>query len=479
MTGLREMIAKALTPQPPLSAVPRFTRDDDPSAGRGSSLENPNTSWDRIFQTERTYTGKSVSEISSLGLAPVWRCVNLIAGTLARTPFMPYRRTSESGRVLARDHYLWPVLMVKSNPFQTAYRWKRLMQAWTLLWGNSYSLMNISGRGQVTELWPLRPDRMRVFRTFDEFGRLDRVVYEYTTQNGTRALFHDHEILHIRGLETDGLMGLGPIHANRQGIGLGAAAEEYGARWFGQGVHLGGYLASPNSLSAVARKNIDSSMNDLYGGLHGAHKLGILEEGLMYHETGVPPEDMQFLQTRQFQAIDIARLFGVPPHKIAELARATFSNIEQQAMEFVQDCMDDWFVNWEQECMGQLLSEREASGGKGGEGAIELDFYEQKLTRGDMLTRYRAYGIGRQNTFLSPNAIFDAEGMNQIDEPWANDYLLPLNSAPAGFGDQESEDPDVADTDEPEPAAPSDPAAVPGVSPIAKKKAAPKKKKGN
>ena len=437
----------------PVAAAPA-KRSDEPSAQPGASLENPRTSWDRIFETEPGYAGKSVTETSALQLAAVWRCVTIISGTVARVPFLPYRR-EERGKVLARDHYLWPLLSVQANPFMTAYRWKRLMQTWLCLWGNAYSLIEENGRGQVVNLWPLRADKMTPKFAFDSEGRILGVIYEYIVPGGGLARFRSWEILHLRGLETDGLKGMSPIRAARQSLGLAMAAEEYGARYFGQGQHIGGWVEHPGALSPKARKNIDDSMVDLYGGLHGAHKIAVLEEGMKYHEVGVPPEDMQFLQTRQFQAIDIARLFGVPPHMIAELSRATFSNIEHQGIDFSNSSMDDWFSNWEAESTCSLLSVRESQ-------SIELSFLRRRLLRGDRESRYAAYAIGRQNTFLSVNDIREEEDLNPINEPWADDYLQPLNMVVAGEGDAPSEDPEVVDAD----VDPASAGPVPGTSPL-------------
>ena len=462
---------------------PPVKRADDPSAIPGQSLENPQTSWDRVFETQKSYSGKSVSEISALQLAAVWRCVAIISGTVARTPFLPYRRTPK-GKILARDHYLWPLLTIEANPFMSAYRFKRIMQTRACLWGNAHALIVESGRGQITELWPLRPDRMKAKEKCDSKGNISGIIYEYTLNNRELVTFQGREILHIRGLETDGLNGLSPIAANRQAIGLGLAAEEYGARYFGQGTHVGGWVSHPGPLSPTAKKNLGETLNDLYGGLHGAHKLAVLEEGMSYKAEGIPPEDMQFLQTRQFQAVDIARLFGVPPHMIAELSKATFSNIEQQGIDFVTQCMDDWFSNWEGECTTALLSPREISGftntATGETYSIELDFYEQKLLRGDQASRYAVYSIGRQNTLLSSNDCREMEGLNRIDEPWADDYMQPLNMITAGEDKPESEDPEVIDGDD-DAGSGNDPDGdddageegqpqIPGVSPLPTKK---------
>lgn len=461
---------------------------DNPSAQPGSSLENPNNAWDRIFDVEKNYSGKAVSEISSLQLAAVWRCVWIISGTLARTPFLPYRRTT-SGRTIARDHYLFPVLNLKANPFMTSFRFKRLMQARLCLWGNAYALIMENMRGQVTELWPLRPSNVTPKQKVAKDGTLEGIVYEYVMQNGKVVTFDSRDVLHLRGLETDGLKGLSPIKANQQALGIAVASEEYGARYFGQGVHPGGYVTTPGTLSPTARKNLSETLNDLYGGLHGAHKLAVLEENLQYHEVGIPPGDMQFLQSRQYSDVAIARLFGVQPHKIGALDRATWGNISAENLSFVNDTMSDWFTNWESECTGSLMSLREVTNNVS---AIELDFFEQMLLKGDTLTRFQSYSIGRQNTILSPNDCREMEGLNRIEQPWADDYMTPLNMAPAGEAVPDSADPEVIDDDDDvgsgageqddDDAVPVGTVAIPktpGVTPPAPKKKEAKKHAGN
>lgn len=188
--------------------------------------------------------------------------------------------------------------------------------------------------------------------------------------------------------------------------------------------------------------------------------MAILEEGMKYQEVGIPPEEMQFLQTRQFQAIDIARLFGVPPHMIAELSRATFSNIEHQSIDFVNSCLDDWFVNWESELTNSLLSDREAS-------SIEFEFMRRRLLRGDQKTRFEGYNIGILSGMLNPNEAREEEGLNKVE---GLDYFTrPLNMAPVVSDDVPPVDPEDAEGDD----APADvvPAVVvPGVSPTTKKK---------
>jgi HK97 family phage portal protein len=459
-----------------LPPPPFARRTDEPSQAPGSSLENPRTSWDRIFETQEGYAGKSVNEITALQLMAVWRCVNLIAGALAKCPLNVYRRVPDIGKTKATNHYLWPLLHREANDVVklSAYRFRRLMQTWLLLWGNAYALFEENGRGQIQRFWPLRPDRMRVT------GTAASLIYTYQRPDGSSYILPSAYMLHLRGLETDGIMGLSPIKAARQSLGLGLAAEEYGARYFGAGGKPGGYLEVMGKLTPVSKQNIRESFEDMHKGLHGAHRVGIFEEGMKYHEVGVPPEDMQFLQTRQFQGIDVARLFGVPPHKIAELARATFSNIEHQSMEFLQDCLADWMTNWEQELTVSCLSESESQ-------TIFLEFSRDSIARGDKISRYTAYNIGRNGGWLSQNMILDEENLNRIEG--GDTFLTPLNmqvtsTSPETDPNDDPDDPGAVEDDpnegnEPEPnPAIAPPAPNPAVDPAkaaALKKAAQKK----
>lgn len=430
--------------------------------GSTPSLENPRTSWDRVFDTEPTYSGKPVTEQTALRMTAVWRCTSLIAGAIAKTSFLPFTRVDDVGKVRATKHYLWPLLTYEANDILalTAYRFRRMMQVWLCLWGNAYAEIEIDGRGRVSRLWPWRPDRV-------EFDLIDgRPYYTYTREDGTRVTRAKEFMLHLRGLELDGWKGLSPIGAARQSIGLGMAAEEYGSRFFGNSGKPGGWIEHPGKLNDVSKKNLRDSFEDLHRGLRGAHRIGIFEEGMKYHDVGLPPEDMQFLQTRQFQAIDIARLYGVPPHKIAELSRATFSNIEEQGIDFVQDCLSDWFVNWEQECTISLLSSREAD-------TIALVFLKAELMRGDSLKRAQAHNYYRMNGAESSNEIRDDLGLNRIPAEEGGDlYLLATNMAPLGsaVSEDEADEDDAGAGPDGEVEEPTEP-----VDPAAKKKAAAKK----
>jgi hypothetical protein len=229
-------------------------------------------------------------------------------------------------------------------------------------------------------------------------------------------------VWHLRGLSSDGLVGLSPIQLMRQAIGLGMATEEFGARFFGNDARPGGVLQHPGVLGNEAFERLQSSWETRHGGLSNSHRVAILEEGMQYSQIGIPPEDAQFLETRKFQVTEIARAFRVPPHMLADLERATFSNIEHQSIEFVVHSIRPWLVRWEQSIQQQLMLDRDRQ-------KYFAEFVVDGLLRGDTVSRYQAYATGRQNGWLSANDIRTLENMNPVDG--GDIYLVPLNMVPA------------------------------------------------
>jgi HK97 family phage portal protein len=390
--------------------------DISPSNSGGVSMENPRNSLARVFDYQPTYTGRQVTESSALTVSTVWACVRIIAGTVAKTPTRVFRATA-TGKELAPDHYLYRLFCGSANPHLSSFRFFRLMQAWLLLWGNAYAEIEMNGRGQIIALWPMRPDRMRIVQT--ETG--DVVYFYEPAGKGLSARVIDsHHMFHLRGLETDGVVGLSVIGQARQSVSLAMAAEEYGARFFANNGRPGMVLEHPGSLSDKAKNNLLESWNAIHQGLQGAHRVGVLEEGMKLNEVGIQPEDAQFLQTRQFQVADVCRWFGVQAHKAGDLSRSTNNNIEQQAIEFVQDTMEDHFCNWEAESGHTLLSEREAK-------SVTVSFDRSKLLRGDFASRATGLATLRQNGFINSDegrADFD---WNPIPDGSGQKYIVQLN----------------------------------------------------
>ena len=360
-----------------------------------------------------TYTGKSVSQTSALQVSAVWACVNRLASDLATAPLFPYRRTGTmlaSGhfqRELATDHYLYPLVTHRANPEQTAWRFKHQMMTWLQLAGNAYAEIEINGRGQVTALWPWRPDRVKVSRDTSS-GPL---VYRYRMADGKVVAVDADRMLHLRGLSVDGVMGLSPIDMHKQGVALSMAMEEHGARFFGNGGRPLGALMFPNKLTAVQLNETRENWNAVHGGLNNAHRTAILQEGMTYQEIGMNMVDAQYLEGQKFSVSQIARIFGVPPHLIQDLDRATNNNIEHQGLEYISYGQGPWAANWTNEMAFALLSPREAD-------SIFLEFSFEHLLRGDMAAQAEFFSSTIQNGVLLPDECREKLGYNPLPNGW-------------------------------------------------------------
>lgn len=368
--------------------------------------------------------GPAVSEEASLQTSAVWACVRIISEGLASLPLMLYRRDGRR-RVRAEDHPLFPILHDEANEEITAFELREFLFAQTLLWGNGYAYIEWDEAGQVREVWPLRSDRVEVWRLED--GNL---WYRYSPRNhaedrlGPRWLPF-HMVHHVRGLSGDGVMGYSPIRvAAKEAVGLALATEEFGARFFSNGAQPRVLLMHPGRLSPEAYRRLKESFADENVGLSNAHKTRILEEGMGLETVGIPPEEAQFLETRKFQVTEIARIFRVPPHMLADLERATFSNIEHQSIDFVRYTLRPWMVRHEQAIRRDFLI-----------GADEKRRYFAKyvaegLLRGDTLSRYQSYQSAINASWMTPNEARELEDLDPIEG--GDKRLIPLNMVEEG-----------------------------------------------
>ena len=289
-----------------------------------------------------TSSGKTVTERSSMQVTAVYACVRILAEAIAGLPLHLYRRGKNGSKDKAADHPLYSLLHDETNPEMTSFVFRETMMTHLLLYGNCYSQIIRDGRGQVTALYPLMPNQMSVDR--DERGQLYytylRSNEEAATMSGSTVYLMPEDVLHVPGLGFDGLVGYSPIAMARNSIGMALACEEYGARFFANGASPSGVLEHPGTIKDISR--LCESWNSVYGGSKNAGKVAILEEGMHYAPISISPNEAQFLETRKFQVDEIARIFHVPPHMIGDLERSTFSNIEQQSLEFVKYTLNPW-----------------------------------------------------------------------------------------------------------------------------------------
>lgn len=371
-----------------------------------------------------TAAGKPVTALGSMRSTAVFACVRVLAESVASLPLIVYQRL-EQGKQRAQGHRLYSLLHDLPNREMTSIELRETLMGHLALWGNAYCEIQRDRGGRVMGLWPLRPDRVDVVRGSDR-----RLYYRVTfgdelDPRPETVTLLDSQVMHIRGLGHDGIKGHSPIGLAREAVGLALATEEFGSRFFGNGARPGGILEHPGALSDKAHGRLRESWNEMYQGLSRSHRVAILEEGMKYHEIGIPPEDAQFLETRKFQVNEIARLFRVPPHMIGDLERATFSNIEHQSLDFVIHSLRPWLVRWEQAITRDLLEPAERA-------SYYAEHLVDGLLRGDIGARYEAYSQGRQNGWLSANDIREMENLNPIDG--GDVYLVPLSMIPAAAG---------------------------------------------
>lgn len=364
-----------------------------------------------------TAAGKTVNEHSAMQLTAVYACVRILAEAVAGLPLHLYRCGKNGSKEKAVEHPLYFLLHDEPNPEMTSFVFRETLMTHLLLYGNCYCQIIRDGRGQVAALYPLMPNQMSVDR--NEKGQIYytyvRSGEEAATMNHGTVYLLPEDVLHIPALGFDGLVGYSPIAMAKNTIGMGLACEEYGAKFFANGAAPSGVLEHPGTVKDISR--LRESWNAIYGGSRNAGKVAILEEGMHYSPISISPNEAQFLETRKFQVDEIARIFHVPPHMIGDLERSTFSNIEQQSLEFVKYTLNPWVCRWEQALTRSLLLPREKR-------EYCIKFNVDGLLRGDYQSRMNGYAVGRQNGWMSANDIRELENLDRIPAEQGGDLYL-------------------------------------------------------
>ena len=407
------------------------------------------------FYMGGTSSGKAVTERSAMQMTAVYSCVRILAEAIAGLPLHVYRYTKDGGKEKAIDHPLYLLLHDEPNPEMSSFVFRETLMTHLLLWGNAYAQIIRNGKNEVVALYPLMPNKMTVDR--DENGHLYYTYYrggdEAIKNKEYAVVLKPSDVLHIPGLGFDGLVGYSPIAMAKNAIGMAIACEEYGAKFFANGAAPGGVLEHPGTIKDPQR--VRESWQSTFGGSGNANKIAVLEEGMKYTPIGISPEQAQFLETRKFQINEIARIFRVPPHMVGDLEKSSFSNIEQQSLEFVKYTLDPWVVRWEQAFMRSLLMQEEKA-------EYFVKFNLEGLLRGDYQSRMNGYAIARQNGWMSANDIRELENLDRIpveeggDLYLINGNMLPMASAgafantpPNNDGKEDSdEDKEVLEVDE-------------------------------
>ena len=370
-----------------------------------------------------TAAGKTVTERSAMQMTAVYACVRILSEAVAGLPVHLYKYTDDGGKEKAISHPLYLLLHDEPNPEMSSFVFRETLMTHLLLWGNAYAQIIRNGKGEIAALYPLMPNKMTVDR--DENGKLfyqyQRSTDEALKDIGT-VILSPRDVLHIPGLGFDGLVGYSPIAMAKNAIGLAIAAEEYGSKFYANGAAPSGVLEHPGTIKDPSR--VRESWQNTFGGSGNSNKVAVLEEGMKYTPISISPNEAQFLETRKFQINEIARIFRVPPHMVGDLEKSSFSNIEQQSLEFVKYTLDPWVIRWEQSIQRTLLTPDEKK-------QYFVKFNVDGLLRGDYASRMNGYGVARQNGWMSANDIRELENLDRIPKEEGGDlYLINGNMLP-------------------------------------------------
>jgi HK97 family phage portal protein len=337
----------------PWHVADRITAPDDPGYDLGYESELAYAYWQLGYGD---VWRDGISPYSALTYSAVWACVRYISQSIASLGWHVYQRSGENGqsreRLPLEENIAW-TLGMQASPEMSAFDWRQVMLKDALLWGNGYAEIERTGGGRVLWLWHL--DAGRVCPERDDAGNL---YYRVSNPEAGDSILAPEDVFHLKGVSPDGVIGYSVVSLARHSIRLGLAEERYGSEFFSRGPTPGGILKVLGKVPKAERDAMRDSFMKTYGGAKNAGKVVVLNGDIDFHPLSLPNEDAQFLESRSFQVNEIARWFGVPPHKLADLSRATFSNIEHQSIEAVQDCLLPWCRRLETEADLKLFGER-------------------------------------------------------------------------------------------------------------------------
>jgi HK97 family phage portal protein len=358
-------------------------------------------------------SGAAVTEETALSITAVWRAISVLSGTMAALPLQIYQNT-DNGRRNDKKHPTHKLLR-NPNKLMSEYIFRETMQAILLTYGNAYAYIRRNSNSKPIELIIIHPDDVLPLKSADE------VFYQIKTSNETLIVSADN-MLHLVGLGFNGLIGKSPVRVMRESLGVAISAQEYGANFFGNGAHLSGVIEAPGTVNDETLMRLRNSWNDAYQGVQKAGKTAILEAGMKFTRIGIPPNDAQFLETRQFQVTEVARMFGVQPHLLMDLERSTNNNIEHQSIEFVTFTLTPWIARWESEINRKLF--------KADEGYY-CEYNLNGLLRGDAKSRAEYYRTMFAIGGMSPNEIRSLENQPNYtggEKYFAQAGYMPIDS---------------------------------------------------
>lgn len=394
----------------------KFLFGTDPQLQRSGPPSDDDDFWYKKL-SRNSNKAQVTTEEGALSIAAVYACVRVISESVASLPLILYQRRAEGGKERADGTPLSLLLRRKPNAWQTKTEFWEMMTAHVCLRGNAFAQKIYRG-SRLEALWPLDPCKMKVQK-----GKNGLPVYLYDTDGQTFRLQFD-EIFHIRGLSSDGLVGLSPIELHSMALAQSKSQDQYNTAFYDNMARPGGTLEHPGRLGDTAIKHLKESILEQYSGPSGAFKPMVLEEGMKWSTVGVSQRDSQFLESKNFSVTEIARIFRVPPHMIGDLTRATFSNIEQQSLDFVQNTLRPWLVRIEDAIWRDLIAAKDQENSF-------AEFLVDGMLRGDITSRYQAYSVGLNNGFLNADEVRAFENLNPVPEGAGKIFRIPLNTTPS------------------------------------------------
>jgi HK97 family phage portal protein len=356
--------------------------------------------------------GVVVNRQRASGLSAVAACVRVLSHHTSMLPLILYRKEGEK-KLHDTANSLYLLLKIKPNEWQNSVGWRNMMLRHLLLRGNAFNYIVRGMGGRITELIPLDPDRM-IVKQDDDLKK----TFEYTRSKGGRVIYQQREILHFMGDSDDGLIGLNPIQLYRETIGDGIGIRQHGSSYYRNGAQAGSILELPGSSDQESKAALRADFEAMHRGSENAHRVAILDKGITYKPMTVSMHDAQYIESKKLSRTEIAAIFGVPPHMIAALENATFSNIEHQQLQYVIDSLMWWLVMIEKTIECDLL---------GADPSYEVKFNVSALLRGDVKSRAESLQIQRRNGVINANEWRKLEDMNPREDEGGEEYIVEQN----------------------------------------------------
>ncbi len=386
-----------------------------------SSPQNPSWWIQKLFGGgPDSPSGMPVDEDSALTISAFWNGVSIISGAVGFLPWRVYE-IIEGGRAIKDTHPIDILLHRRPNPMMSPLTFRETLQQHALVWGNGYAEIEFNNAGTPIALWPLLPNKVtpKIKKNKNDQQVL---VYDVQTDGETKTLPAE-KVFHLKGLGFDGIKGYSVLRFARESLGTARAIERFGSTFFKNDATPSSILEHPGRLGDKAEAHIRKSWEDRHKGVNKAHKIAILEEGMKIHQLGIPPEDAQYLASRKFSILEVARWLDIPPHMLKDLDKGTFNNVEMQGIQFVTYTLMRWLKKWEGEANFKLF-------GIDGRRKFFTEFITAALLRGDTKARFDAYRVAINSGWISRDEVRRLENLNSVEE--LQSFLQPLNMTAVG-----------------------------------------------